>query len=156
MKRRSVIITTIVLSILILSVFLNMVIVMPLSKAPNTNQFADGTTELIVDFPAPGIKSLLVPADANVTKVTVNFTTMADSSGRYPENIELRFGEILPIDWAFQGSGHGAFGFQRYFKESQVRINMTYDETGYNNSYSLILPKNAQVSQASVKLTAFE
>lgn len=157
MKRRSGIVVILVLMFLILAAFSN-VIVFPAAVAPSNSRSTPGVgwTELVVDFPSTGVKTVIVPANANITSATVNFTTMANDDGIYPENIELRFGEVLPIDWAFQGSGHGAYGYQRYFKESQVRVNMTYDVKGYNDTVSIILPKNAEVSQASVKLTAFE
>ncbi len=156
MKRQTGFITIIVLFILVMTAFVNVFVYVPPSKAGTIDNFSDGSSELIINFPGTASKFIKVPADSNVTKCTINFTTLANDDGIYPENIELKFGEVLPIDWAFQGSGHGAYGFQRYFKDSQVRVNLTYDGDQYNDTLSFLVPRDAAVSQASVLMTAFE
>jgi len=83
----------IVLLILIMAVFLNLFIPFLPSKAGTVNSFTDGSSELIIDFPGSGSKYIKVPVDSNVTKCTVDFTTLANNDGIYPENIELKFTE---------------------------------------------------------------
>jgi hypothetical protein len=144
------------MAILLATAFMNFFVYVPPSKAGTVNEFSDGSSELIITFPGTGSKYIKVPSDANVTKATINFTTLANDDGIYPENIELKFGEVLPIDWAYQGTWHGAYGYQEYFKDSQVRVNLTYDGDQYNDTLSFLLPKDAEVSQASMKMTAFE
>ena len=155
MKSRFKFMSFLILSILIMTACMNLFLTLPQTEAGNfdgTNTRAD---EMIIDFPGTGETTFLIPSDSNVTKASVNFTTIADDNGKYPENIELKFGEVLPIDWAFQGGGHGGYGFQQYFTDSQVRVNLTYDEDGYNDTLSFLVPQGADVSQASLKLTAF-
>ncbi len=156
MKTRSKIFTVILLLVFVLSAFTNMFLFMPQSEGKVVSKFSDGSADMIIDFPGTGVKYLKIPADANVTKMTVNFTTLANDNGVYPENIEMKLGEVLPIDWAYQGTGHGAFGNQRYFSNSQVRVNLTYDSDGYNDTLSFLLPVDADVSSASTKITAYE
>ncbi len=156
MKKYSAVISILVLLGFMLSVYLNVFIIVPQVDALNTlNKFDDESTELVASFPGTSYKEILIPAEANVTMATVDISTMEDG-GDYPENIQLFFGDSLPLDWAYRGEGHGAYGQQEYFSKGQLRVNLSYDEDKINDTIFFYLPKNANIDSASVKLTGFE
>jgi hypothetical protein len=86
MKRHSGAIAIIILMIFISAAYLNVITLIPESDATNVTQFTDGTSEFTVEFPNTVERLLEIPADANVTKVSVNISTM-DFGGEYPEDM---------------------------------------------------------------------
>ncbi|WP_455391748.1 hypothetical protein, partial [[Eubacterium] cellulosolvens] len=155
MKRHSGIIAILILLVLLMSVYLNIVTILPKSDASTVTQFTDGTSEFVVEFPNTVTKYLRIPADANVTKVSLNISSM-EYGAEFPEDIQVIFGETLPYDWAYRGEGHGAYGQQEYFSKGQRRVNLSYDPDKENDTLFFNLPKNAVVSSGSVKMTGFE
>ena len=157
MKRPSGIIAIVILCVLVMTAYLNLIVVfLPTADAINTvTQFKDGSTEIIGDFPGTNYKEITLPVDANVTGATIKISTMEDG-GDYPEDIQILFGDTLPIDWAYRGEGHGAFGHQQYFSKGQMRVNLSYDVDKTNDTLFFYLPRGADVTSASVKLTGFE
>ena len=155
MKRHSGAIAIIIMVFFILAAYLNVFTLLPESDATTVTQFTDGTNEFTVEFPNTVERFFQIPADANVTKVSVNISSM-EFGGEYPEDIQLIFGETLPYDWAYRGEGHGAYGNQEFFSKGQRRVNLSYDPDKENDTLFFALPINAEISSASIKMTGFE
>ena len=155
MMRRSGAIAIIVLFVLVMAAFLNMFLLLPSSNARVVDKFTDGTSELVGEFPGTTFKEIEIPAVANITKVTLNISTM-DFGGVYPEDIKIIFGDSLPYDWAFRGEGHGAYGNQRYFSKGQTEVNLSHEPDKINDTVTFYLPRNAEITSAYVTLRGFE
>ena len=150
MKRHSGIIAIVILIVFLSAIYLNMVVfILPTEASELT------TSEFVASFPGTTITEFELPAECNVTGANLKLSTQTDG-GDYPEDIQLIFGETLPLSWSYRGEGHGAFGQQQYFSKGQLQVNLSYDADNINDTLFFNLPKNAEVNDASVKLTGFE
>jgi hypothetical protein len=103
MKRPSGAIAIIVLVLMLMTVYANMVVLLPPSNAADVGTFTDGTNEIMAEFPGTTWKEFEIPADANITGVSLNIST-AEDGGDFPEDIQVLFMTLIKLMILFTSS----------------------------------------------------
>jgi hypothetical protein len=85
-----------------------------------------------------------------ITKASLNITGLDDGYGNFPVNVSLDVGLDDDIEWAFIGEGFGSLGQQNMFSDGIQRKNIGIGATGYDYSNTILIPKNATVTSATV------
>ncbi|MCK4614021.1 MAG: exo-alpha-sialidase, partial [Thermoplasmata archaeon] len=117
------------------------------------NEFSDGSDEVYLNFEKGGIVR-----SANFTlpdRSIVSFASLKIQGKEYLENYpfspKLYIGNDTEPQWAFDGKGYGPLGEQMVFENGQKQEVLNFEEVGEENT-SIVLPKNAEIKDASVDL----
>ena len=101
----------------------------------------DGETEdssVTIKFPA-----------TEVLEANIGVSGMPDSDGSYPEGVSLG---VKNYEWKYDGAGYGALGYQEKFSSNAKGASARFAGSG-EEEVSLLIPTNASINDASVKIT---
>ena len=101
----------------------------------------DGETEdssVTIKFPA-----------TEVLEANIGVSGMPDSDGSYPEGVSLG---VKNYEWKYDGTGYGALGYQEKFSSNAKGASARFAGSG-EEEVSLLIPTNASINDASVKIT---
>ncbi len=119
------------------------------------DRFSDGSMEKIVGLSGVSYNDtakVTIPNNCTLDAASLRIETVYNESGEYPENLEVDIGSDGNLEYAFKGTGYGAFGKQ--FRLSDGR---TYTEVslspGGQKVYYLKLPSDAVVTNATFQLS---
>ncbi len=140
----------------IFSLVFNFILVQPPSHGIIKTDFSDGSSELLVVFPpGGGINDTINISIKNNTKINqASFKiTSLPNMGQYPSNVFLDIGLDGDYDWAFNGKGYGAMGYQTFFKSSDPYLVKTFTGSGGETlSGKIRLPKDAEINSAILNI----
>jgi len=84
-----------------------------------------------------------------VIDATISVEGSSDSNGNYPEGISLG---VRNYEWKYDGTGYGSLGMQERFSTDSKGASAKFPDSG-ETDVSLLLPSNATVTEASVKIS---
>ncbi len=90
-----------------------------------------------------------------VKEASLNIEGKADKNGNYLRNPKLDIGLDGDFEWEFSGQGYGEAGHQTDFSTGRSRRLVITENRGTENSdnrTAILLPKNSQVTNASMKI----
>jgi len=149
-------------------IFLTLTILLMASLLPLSDMDTDayietkllgGDTSKDIVFPSgggeDGSNAFELPNAVYVSDANFNVTSQSASNGEYPSEVMIDVGNDGDAEWGFFGDGYGALGHQTFFSDNTTQLNINFPGPGMNNSNSVILPKNAVVTNAFVNLTGY-
>jgi len=116
---------------------------------------SDGSDEYEVAFLAGGKDTsteLSFRKGVEVLSASIDFTPLADTSGNYPTNVSIDFGDNVKPEWNFKGTGYGSWGEQTMFLDETHSQAFTIHGEG-NATATVRLPKDCQVTSAVMEIT---
>jgi hypothetical protein len=125
------------------------------SEARDITYFSGGAAGFTVDITPPGTvapNSLVLPQYSYVSSASLKVSTHAGGDPRAPADISLDVGGDGSPEWAFNGTGAGAFGFQDQASDGSTSLTLRYDRKGYQ-SFSVRLPSGANVTNATLDIS---
>jgi len=123
--------------------------------AYHETEFSNDSTEKTITFLSAGTDdttSVTVEGGSVLTSAELTIKGSADNSGNYPLNLSLDVGGDGDKEWKFKGSGYGSLGKQWQLNDSAPQKTIAFDSGGINTDWSILLPKTAQVTSATIDL----
>jgi hypothetical protein len=117
--------------------------------------FRDGSSAKIIKFDYAGSdhESAQFEFSVNSTISSGSFKAKGVKyKDSYPTNVTINIGSDNDIDWAFADKGYGSLGYQYEFGSDHQEDVITFTSKQFNNNASLILPRNAFVTKAFMKV----
>ena len=84
-----------------------------------------------------------------VIDASISVEGSADSEGNYPEGVSLG---VRNYEWKYDGTGYGSLGLQEKFPTDSKGASAKFSSSG-EEELSILLPSNATVTDASVKIS---
>ena len=105
-------------------------------------------------FPPASNSTLLLSLPEYCTVVNSSLLLSTHGSGdmRAPMNLSLDVGGDGTTEWAFNGTGTGAFGLQDRSADGQTKVTLSFGQPG-TKSFTVRLPKNATVVKANLNIS---
>jgi hypothetical protein len=125
------------------------------SEGSFKTKFSNDKASDILTFEAGGGEAFLyiqLPKGSTVRSAHLNITGLEDASGSYPLNPRLDLGNDDNTEWGYNQSGYGAMGHQTRLDNDATTRTVSFSVGGSNSDAKIILPKNAEVSSATVNL----
>jgi hypothetical protein len=127
--------------------------------AETVDKFSNGSTEVTLSLEAASQNtegSLLVPAFGTVTEATFDVTGMPYGDFNYPNRVQVHVGVLGSRVYQWADRFYSPMGFQDRFTDWSTSTDITFEDQGYNNSYSIKLPAGADITTATMRVTGIE
>ena len=125
------------------------------SDARQVPYFSGGASDFTVDINPPGTvanSSLVLPQYSYVVGSSFKVSTHAGGDSAAPAGLSLDVGGDGSSEWAFNGTGDGAFGFQNMTSDGSTSLTLKYQHPGAQ-TFTLRLPRGANVTNASMSIS---
>ncbi len=120
--------------------------------------FSNGGTEYETTFTGDSYDrsiSIVAPNNCTVDAATLRVSG-SGHGGVYPMNVTIDVGDDDKPEWRFMGNGYGALGHQKYFKGTySSNKQYFFDSSALSHTDYVMMPKNATVTSADLKLRQF-
>jgi hypothetical protein len=136
--------------------FCNFLIFQPSGIGVIKTTFTDGNSSVQVIFPEGGgidnSVNVTIPADTKIISASLNISSELNA-GEHPTNLILDVGGDGDYEWAFNGPGYGAMGYQTFFNNSQSYLSKRFSGTsGESISGNIRIPKTADIDSAQLNI----
>ena len=118
------------------------------------DRFSDGSMEKIVGLSGVSYNDtakVTIPNNCTLDAASLRIETVYNENGEYPENLEVDIGSDGNLEYAFKGTGYGAFGKQNRLHDGRTSAEATI-VPGAGAYYYLKIPSDAVVTNASFEL----
>ena len=118
------------------------------------DRFSDGSMEKIVGLSRVSYNDtakVTIPNNCTLDAASLRIETVYNENGEYPENLEVDIGSDGNLEYAFKGTGYGAFGKQNRLHDGRTSAEATI-VPGAGAYYYLKIPSDAVVTNASFEL----
>jgi len=130
-----------------------LVLCLPAASGETIRSFDGSVNSKTINFITRGDSTELaitIPDDVPVTSAYVNVSTADLGTGDFCEQPGIDFGPDNDYEWQFSGQGYGAFGKQYMYNTNNTRATHTFSGAGSQSGTKIRMPKDAEVSTASM------
>jgi hypothetical protein len=145
--------------LIVLILFSNFIIYQPSIEGVIKTTFSDGSSDKQIIFPAGGgindSVNVTIPAGTKIISASLNISS-EPNAGEHPTNLILDVGGDGDYEWAFNGPGYGAMGYQTFFNNTQSSLVKRFSGTsGETLSSNIKLPKSADIESAHLSISGY-
>ncbi|MGQ9582626.1 MAG: FG-GAP-like repeat-containing protein [Thermoplasmatota archaeon] len=127
---------------------------LPGSRADLVTTFSNGSTEAVVELspPAPNASlAIVLPEYSYVVESSLCLTTPGEGWGAAPRAPTLDLGGDGSLEWAFNGTGVGAFGHQTLSAAGESTVSLKFTSAS-EQTIRIRLPRGAEVRSAALSV----
>jgi len=127
--------------------------------AETVSTFTGGNSEITLTL-SQGVQntdgSFMVPVDGTVTEATFDVTGMDAGNNAYPNRVQVHVGAVGSPVYMWADRFYSPMGYQDRFTDRSTGFDVTYEDQGHNNTYSVRLPAGANITSAEMQVEGLE